>query len=164
MSVRAHGDASTSVTTRAKATCSGVVGRPRSSAGRSGALRPALLVRAAAAEVDEGVDEHASHGSTTRRRGALATIHVASCQAAQASLFPAQYLASISVCERERSWRAIPPAARSGRSSGRRPAGCPRFSPRSCETLASAPRFIRSLNQEMAMYPGLRAGVGSLVH
>ena len=111
MSVRAHGDASTSVTTRAKATCSGVVGRPRSSAGRSGALRPALLVRAAAAEVDEGVDEHASHGSTTRRRGALATIHVASCQAAYASLFPAEYLASLSVCASSgrstRRWRCI---------------------------------------------------------
>jgi ribosomal protein S18 acetylase RimI-like enzyme len=43
----------------------------------------------------------------------LAIIHVASWQAAYASLFPAQYLASLSVPEREKSWRTLLEAAAS---------------------------------------------------
>jgi len=42
---------------------------------------------------------------------ALAVIHVTSWQAAYASLFPAQYLASLSVPEREKSWSTILQAA-----------------------------------------------------
>ena len=38
---------------------------------------------------------------------ALAVIHVASWQAAYASLFPAEYLASLSVADREESWVCI---------------------------------------------------------
>jgi len=44
---------------------------------------------------------------------ALAAIHVASWQAAYASLFPAEYLASLSVSERQKSWLAILQAAAS---------------------------------------------------
>ena len=38
---------------------------------------------------------------------ALAVIHVASWQAAYATLFPAEYLASLSVADREESWTSI---------------------------------------------------------
>ena len=38
---------------------------------------------------------------------ALALIHVTAWQAAYASLFPAEYLASLSVADREESWTSI---------------------------------------------------------
>jgi ribosomal protein S18 acetylase RimI-like enzyme len=44
---------------------------------------------------------------------ALATIHVTSWRAAYASLFPAEYLASLSVAEREKAWLANLEAAAS---------------------------------------------------
>nr|AIA16516.1 Acetyltransferase (GNAT) family [uncultured bacterium] len=49
------------------------------------------------------------HVTAARREDclAIASIHVASWQAAYASLFPAEYLASLSVPERENSWLAI---------------------------------------------------------
>jgi len=49
------------------------------------------------------------HVTAARREDcrAIASIHVASWQAAYVSLFPARYLDSLSVSERERSWLAI---------------------------------------------------------